>query len=340
MKKAVLLVVLALLISCVTIQAGADGQTVNIEKLKMIEEEDTFSVRIIKKEVERSTGSIRFGDSDRLLITIQNNLDEDITGFELYLIAYDKDGKQVEIGNGLSFYEIKTPQTFSATVTITKHSEETLGIKCDSDSFSGARLIVSSYIDAESNEVENKDAGKWYANAYAGKVLEVIDFDDEHEWPDAVMVPGETINVEKLKTIEKEDSFPVKIANKQAQKGASKDFFEDDLFTFTIYNESDEAAYNPIIYIIGFDKETKPISLGWIKTSFPYVQILSFSEGNQMMIGPHSKKDCELSCTLNSIAGIRAIVASYEDASGTLRENDAATKWLEQMLESNKYMID
>lgn len=340
MKKIAYLLTILMVFSSFIWGAMAEGMKVNVAALKEIEEEDNFPIFISKKEVQKTTG-LRFGDCDYLLITISNNLEQDISGISIELVAYDENECQVEIGNGYgSIIGIKTPQSFSATVPVNKHSEKILTLKCNSESFSGVRVIVASYTLLDNITVENENAEEWYESVYSNHVMDIIDFEEEENYSNTSFSQGKTINIANLKAIEEADSFPLKVTQKKIRKNAGNEILANDLLILTIQNNSNIVLYNPVLYAVTYNKEYEPKSLGIIKAEYPYVQILTAKENESIVIMPNSKLICRMNCSANDITGLKAIVASYEDENGIKYENPSAAQWLTQMLESNMYEID
>ena len=341
-KSLSILIVLSIILMGILTQGYAATNTVNVDELKQIEKNDQFDIQIIEKTVERNTG-IRTGDNDYLILTIRNSSDKDLSGLSIYLVAYDNDNRQVEIGSGIiSFSTTQTPQVFSASSLLIKSKQEKdLTIRCNADKFSGVRAIVSAYTTSDNVVIENINAEKWYDAVYTDKKVETIYFDDNMDYGEIESKPGETVDIAAIKNLNVINSFPVQIIEKKIKVGGGSSFFgESDLLVLKIENRSSKTIVNPVVYVISFDNRLNPKSLGIIKTSFPYIQILSVNSEKTIKIEPDTYETFQMDCDAKDIAGMFAMIASYELEDGTVCENPLANLWLESVITSNQYELD
>lgn len=146
---------------------------VNEAILSTIELTDSFPVKITKKEVVKNyfgTGMTVDGN-DGLLFEVTNSLNEKISGYNIVVLAVDKNGQDVKpFGGGAVVPQLSTVE-YSRYVQVVAVDDqvaagaEYAGVcKCMASKFENIHMIVLSYIDANGNEVINENAIEWLSH--------------------------------------------------------------------------------------------------------------------------------------------------------------------------------
>jgi len=149
---------------------------VDLTKLRYIESQDNFAVKVQKTEVSEGHFTIADGVSmdgyDAVLVTIQNDSGKTITGFSVFVLTTDANGQDVTFAGLSPIVLPSADQVYSEHVVemgtdstqIASGESETYTIRCTASRFENVNMIVYSYTDANGNEVINEKAYEWLAN--------------------------------------------------------------------------------------------------------------------------------------------------------------------------------
>lgn len=150
---------------------------INKDKLKEIEEADTFEVKITKKELVKDAFSgISLEGNDACVFSIENGTDADITDVEIYTVAYTEKDGLVKLSQGAyiignhPYVQLIAPE--EDTVVAAGETFE-MAVKCNTSKFAGVRAIVASYVDAQGVKHENASAEEWFKSYELGKITEL-----------------------------------------------------------------------------------------------------------------------------------------------------------------------
>ena len=96
---AVLFLVAALLNISGNARAWKYGYSIDVSAMKALEEASAFPVRVVKKAVmEEAYDVTEYNEpGDALIFRVRNNSGGEISGFRLFFVAYDDEGKTKEI---------------------------------------------------------------------------------------------------------------------------------------------------------------------------------------------------------------------------------------------------
>ena len=155
------------------VDGKSNGDVVDVNALKAIEEKDTFKVKVTKKEIQEDGASgISLAGDDLIVLHIENNESKEVSDVTVYVLAYDDDNVaqtlktgSVSIGNGEKY--IKGFVTDSDVIIKPGETTE-VAIRTTKGYISGVRCIVASY-KMDGKEVKNELVEEWYKNAYVGK---------------------------------------------------------------------------------------------------------------------------------------------------------------------------
>ena len=151
----------------------AETQTavqINIDKLKEIEENDYFEVRITDKEFVRDadTGAMVLDGRDLILLTVANYTSADITDVTCLIASYTADNELKKLTQGAMFTYSGDPYVLAITseegAVIAPGESYQAAFKCDINDITGVRAIVASYRTADGEVHENSQAVEWYKN--------------------------------------------------------------------------------------------------------------------------------------------------------------------------------
>jgi len=367
MKKLCSLLLIVLLIFSLTIQSSfAASNRVNVDALKAIEEADDCAVRIIKKEIETGNNPLAAlsGGKDYLLLTISNNTNGTVTSIDINVLAYDEKQMQVEIGKGLDLslsLDAMQPQSFSASgISIAKGSSKTLALSCNSEDFSGVRVIIDAYtvIDPAKGTitVENPNADAWLNNAYSDRQIQIISLDDNKNYSNIKQVPGKTVNTAALIKVETQDDFSVKADAKTLKIGMGKGLLSgDDDLIITVKNNNNFAIKNITLYALAYDDTLVSKTLGagirpynstGVADTVHNIEELTtqkqYDYEDEVIINAHQTAELHLSCDASEVRGVRLIVASFENMEGRVYWNSNADEWVNEVVKTaeNKYTLD
>ena len=157
---------------------GSSGQIVDVDKLKEIENSDTFGVKVTKKELEKNYFDTdgKYG-KDALTFEFKNDSGKTVNDVEIFAVAYDSNNNILPIKtDDFKPYNINyLIYTFSSNVelSIEDGKSEKLALSITAGDIAGVRCIVKSCT-ADGKKVENDNANEWVKRAIKG---EVIDFD-------------------------------------------------------------------------------------------------------------------------------------------------------------------
>ena len=154
-------------------KSEADGDIVDVDALKSIEESDTCKVKVTKKEIqEDAVSGLSMAGHDLFILSLTNNDSGNVSEVEVYLLAYDDNNVAqtiktgtYSIGNGEKY--VKCYVTNEDTVIKPGETSE-MAIKTTKGDISGLRCIVASY-KMNGKTIENDTALDWYKHAYQGK---------------------------------------------------------------------------------------------------------------------------------------------------------------------------
>ena len=150
----------------------------DLEAIEKMEAEDTFEVRIADKSVVEDYGlTVSMAGNDALVFEVENNSDETVTGFEIYLVGYDSNKEKVLVGMGATIHQ-EGQSRFVTVITPGEDTEikpgESLSImtRCKAETFESVKAIVGSYTDSNGEIHENPIAEDWYYIADDAKTLD------------------------------------------------------------------------------------------------------------------------------------------------------------------------
>lgn len=156
--------------------SSSEGDKVNVEALKKIEESDTFKVKVTKKEIQEDGASgFSLSGNDLIILHITNNDSKPVSDVSVYVLAYDDNNIAQTISTGT--YSFGNGEKYikgfvTNDVTIEPGETTEVAIKTTKGSISGIRCIVDSYkMDGE--EIENDLTTDWYKQVYVGKNKEL-----------------------------------------------------------------------------------------------------------------------------------------------------------------------
>lgn len=158
------------------IDGKSNGDLVDVDALKDIEEKDTFKVKVTKKEIQEDGASgISLAGDDLIVLHITNNDTKAISDVTIYVLAYDEDNIAQKISTGtisIGNNEKYIKAFVTEGVTIKPGETTEVAIRTTKGYISGVRCIVESYkMDGE--EIENDMVKDWYNHAYVGKNQEL-----------------------------------------------------------------------------------------------------------------------------------------------------------------------
>ena len=157
-------------------------EVVDTAALDEIEGQDTFAVRITKKEAVKGAfdnGStvVDLNGEDGYILTVENNTDATVNEIKFLVLAIGNDGKACSLGM-LQSMQIDAFQMFEQTLVYNKQvkvmgtttAELTtdatfkIGVQCSLSNVAYMNVIVLSYVDANGNEIYNNNAATWLSN--------------------------------------------------------------------------------------------------------------------------------------------------------------------------------
>ncbi len=156
----------------------AETQTaalINIDKLKEIEENDYFEVRITDKEFVRDadTGAMVLDGRDLLLVTVANYTSSDISDVTYLIAAHTANNELKKLKQGVVYSYSGDPYVQAITseegAVIAPGESYQIAFKCDIDDITGVRAIVASYRTSDGEVHENSQAVEWYKNVQVGR---------------------------------------------------------------------------------------------------------------------------------------------------------------------------
>ena len=155
----------------------AEAQTaaqINIDKLKEIEENDNFEVRITKKEfVKDARSGMVLDGHDYLLVTVSNYTSGDISDVTFLVASYTETNELKRLGKGATFTYSNDPYVLAITSeegsVIAPGQSQEIAFSCEIDDIVGARAIVASYTTTDGKVHENSQALEWYKNVQLGR---------------------------------------------------------------------------------------------------------------------------------------------------------------------------
>lgn len=153
-------------------EAEAENKRIiNNDGLKEIETNDTFAVKVIKKEVIKDANpGFSFAGNDVLSLTIENKSDKEITDVRVAVVGYDSDNGIIVMGDGsYSMDDDKNVRMYtSGDEKYANDSQNMFNIACKSEKIVGVHAIVASYVDSDGNTVENPVLADWYKSVELG----------------------------------------------------------------------------------------------------------------------------------------------------------------------------
>ncbi len=151
------------------------GYKIDVSAMKALEEASAFPVRVVQKKVVEELYDVTdyYLPADALTLTVRNNTDTDVTGFAIYWVAYDEEGKTCEIDSESIIASFSpgtsSPRLYSAELTgnvLPAHSETSYDQRVHWDEFVGVRSIIAWYTDSKGNVISNPDFSLWQTLAY------------------------------------------------------------------------------------------------------------------------------------------------------------------------------
>ena len=148
---------------------------VNTAKLKSIELQDDFAVKVTNSDIKTNyfemNGSNIIMGRDAVLVTVQNNSGKTISEFKLLLLGVNAAGQDVLVGDAMRASIYPAPP-YSQCVNILGMSDlsmangtsETGAVQCKAENFNSLYMIIYSYTDSDGNEVINENAVEWLGN--------------------------------------------------------------------------------------------------------------------------------------------------------------------------------
>lgn len=158
--------------------SSTDGDKVNVEALKKIEESDPLKVKVTKKEIQEDAASgFSTAGNDLIILHITNNDSKPVSDVSLYILAYDDNNIAQTITTGTFTASFGNSDRYikgftTKDITIEPGETSEVAIKTTKGKISGIRCIVDSY-KMDGQEIENKLTTEWYKQAYVGKHQEL-----------------------------------------------------------------------------------------------------------------------------------------------------------------------
>ena len=157
---------------------GSSEKVVDVDKLRDIESNDSFGVRVTKKELEKDYFETagKYG-KDALAFEIENTTGKTVTDVEILVVAYNADNiimpikteefKTYDIGSLI--YSFGNAEKIS----VDNGEKKKLAVAVTAGEITGIRCIVRSYV-SDGKTVENPTANEWERRIFKG---DVTDFD-------------------------------------------------------------------------------------------------------------------------------------------------------------------
>ena len=152
-------------------EENANAPKINLDKLKEIEAEDTFEVKVTNKEiVKNAVSGFSMDGNDAISVTFENGSDKTITAVSLLVAAHNENEELVKLSLSYTLGDNGLVSQYSSDeLELAPGDSDTMGIKCNAEKISGARIIVYSYTTSDGETVENPIAMEWYKNVEFGK---------------------------------------------------------------------------------------------------------------------------------------------------------------------------
>ena len=111
--------------------------------------------------------------ADALTLVFRNDTDTEVTGFKVFWVAYDEEGKTKKIDSSSIIADFNdsngNPQLYSAElkeISFPAHSENSFDQPVHWNTFTGVRAMIAWYTDASGNTIENPDFPQWQNLAF------------------------------------------------------------------------------------------------------------------------------------------------------------------------------
>ena len=172
MKRFLILLLAICLVACSTAAASKYGYPVDLETMKMLEEQSTFPVRVTEKKVVLENYDVEtFSDAgaDALVITVTNGSGNEITSLEVGFIAVTEEGKTTDVVRNWDISIGGTPEIkrrVRSDMNLAPGDKTELVARVDYSCFKGVRAMVISCRLADGSVLKNPDYEQWKNYAY------------------------------------------------------------------------------------------------------------------------------------------------------------------------------
>ena len=172
MKRFLILLLVICLAACSTAAASKYGYPVDLETMKMLEEQSSFAVRVTEKKVVLENYDVEtFSDegADALVITVTNGSDSEITSLEVGFIAVTEEGKTTDVVRNWDISIGGTPEIkrlVRSDMNLAPGDKTELVARVDYSCFKGVRAMVISCRLADGSVLKNPDYEQWKNYAY------------------------------------------------------------------------------------------------------------------------------------------------------------------------------
>lgn len=154
-------------------QTAQSQDLINLSTLRQIESNDSFEVKITKKELiknyyEGQLLNIGEKGNDACVFTIENNSGSDVKEVVFLAVGYDANNSLEKIGGTITFFgEDKYVIQFTTqNSNIKSGTAEKIGVRCDGGELEGVCAIVYSYTTSDGAVHTNSNAQNWFQNVH------------------------------------------------------------------------------------------------------------------------------------------------------------------------------
>ena len=173
LKKRILLLALsAVLLACGTAAADKFGYPVDLETMKMLEEQSSFEVRVTEKKVvlgNYDEDAFSGDGADALVVTVENGSGSEISSVEVGFIAVTEEGLTTDVKQSMQLSFGGSPEIkrlVGRNLHLAPGESVALSMRVDYDRFKGVRAMVASCTLPDGTVLVNPDFEQWSTYAY------------------------------------------------------------------------------------------------------------------------------------------------------------------------------
>ena len=152
------------------------------------------------------------------------------------------------------------------------------------------------------------------------------------------------IDVDAMKALEKTDTFDVIIAKKTVADGANSEWWQPDILTLTVDNNSDASLSQITVMIVCYDEEGLTTELQGQKGISTFTSYKEKRELNVLTFDVSAKAGAtfqqNIPCAHSHFSGLRALIVQYVDSDGNAVTNPLYEAWQELALGSPTHILD